>query len=123
MSMSIVLRLGQDFNQGEGCVTQVVGIEGGEPDEAVDAPFGLQVAVGPGAVDLQRHALDAGLFSGREVQDTSRAALGVTPTEIHAHEGLRPVLGLGATGPGVDSDQGSIAVVLSVQGEVEFKAL
>src|SRR6185437_9851210 len=81
-------------------------VEGGDADEAVDAGFSAEEAEGVLAGDGEGGGLDAGFFAGLVVVDFGFESLLLGPAEIHAHEHLGPVLGLGAAGAGVDGDDG-----------------
>src|SRR5690606_1875503 len=79
--------------------------------EPVHALLRLQVAVRILALDLQRHALDARLFARLKVQRRHLETVALRPALIHAHEHLRPVLRLRATGARMDCEQRVAAVI------------
>ena len=62
----------------------------------------LEVAVGVLAGHLDRDGLDARFLAGEQVDHLGLEARALTPAQVHPHEHLGPVLGLGAAGPGVD---------------------
>src|SRR5436309_2280082 len=92
-----------------------------QSNEAMDAAFGLQIAVGVRSSNLDRHALDAGLFAWCLVENIDAESVAFTPTQIHAQEHLRPVLGLGAAGAGVDRHDSRPPVVLATKGQRELQ--
>jgi hypothetical protein len=73
----------------------------------VNAHFCAQVAVGVDPADGERGTIDAG-FVARLIVDHVRAiAAALTPAQVHAHQHLSPVLGLGAARPGMNADDGA----------------
>ena len=82
------------------------GIEGGFPDQAVHAGLGAQPAEGMVAGDVHGRALDAGDLAGRGFDHLGVEAAPLPPAQVHAQEHLRPVLCLGAAGPGLDVEKG-----------------
>jgi hypothetical protein len=89
----------------------------------VDALFGLQVAVGVLPPDLDRDRLDARLFPGEEIQDGHFEPMALRPADIHPHEHLGPVLGLGTARAGVNGQQGIPRVLRSLQHGLELECL
>jgi len=97
------------------------GVEGRDPHQAVDATLGLEIAVGVFAGGGERSALDAGFLARLVVDQLELVAFALHPTGVHAIEHLRPVLGLGPAGAGVDGDDGVLCIVLSVEHQFEAK--
>ena len=76
------------------------------------AALGAKPAVGPAAVDAERHALEAGLLALRLVEDLRGEVVSLGPAEEHAEEHLRPVGRLRPAGTRADRDQRAALVVL-----------
>ena len=77
----------------------VAGVERRLANQPMHAALGLEIAVGKVALDLHRGALDAGLFTGRHVDDRGAVLAPLRPARVHAQQHLGPVLTLGPTGP------------------------
>ena len=86
------------------------------------AILALEVAVGKVALDADGDALDAGFVTVDEVLDGGLVAMALTPSQIHAHEHGCPVLALGASGAGVDLEDGVHLVLVVAQhvAQLEF---
>ncbi len=82
----------------------VTRVEGRDPHQAMDAALPLQVAVGEVALDLHGGALHPRLLPIAHIQDLLAESLPLDPAPVHAEEHRRPVLRLGASGPGIDGD-------------------
>ena len=89
----------------------------------MDAPLGREIAIGVGARDGQRRALDARLFARREVQQLRAVALALGPARVHAQQHLRPVLRLRAAGAGVYGEDGVVAVVRAAEHQPKLQAV
>ena len=98
------------------------GVERRDAHQPVDAGLALEVPVGVVAGDLEGRRLDPGLVAGQQVHDLDLVAAPLRPARVHAEQHLRPVLGLGAAGPGVDRDDGVLPVVLAREhdGQLEL---
>jgi hypothetical protein len=118
-----VVELGIDEDRRKRCVPFAAGVKRGNPHQAMNTALGLHVSIGVLTRGGEGGALDAGFFTGLEVDQFQLEALALNPAGVHAEEYLRPVLGLGAAGPGIDGDDGILAVVLAVQHQLEGKAL
>ena len=114
----IAFDLGQDFDQGEGRVTALLGVERADADKPVHSPLGLEEAVGGTAVHRDRDALDAGFLTLRLVEDLGAEAMALGPAQVHPQEHLGPVGGFGAARAGADRQQGVATVVLATEEEV-----
>ena len=75
------------------------------------AALGAQVPIRIGALDGQRRAADAGLVPRRRLDDLRLVALALGPAEIHAHQHLRPVRGVGPADAGAEREH-RVAVVV-----------
>jgi hypothetical protein len=73
-------------------------------------------------VDDERRPLDPGLVAGEELVDLDVQALALGPPQVHAEQHLRPVLGFGATGTGVDRRDGIVLVVLAGEERRELES-
>ena len=109
-------------HRGETGVALGGGVERRDADQPVHAPFGLQPAVGVGALDLQRCGLDARLFAAGFLKEVDGHAMLLGPARVHAQQHAGPVTGLGAAGAGVDLDEGVIAVGLTGQQRLKLGA-
>ena len=77
--------------------------------------FGFEIAKGVTPYDLERGTFETRFFTRLEVQDFVGIAMRLSPTDIHAQEHMRPILRLGAPGPGVDGQQGIRRIHLPAQ--------
>ena len=104
-----------DVDLGEAGVAARGGVEGGDPDQAVDAALGGEEAVGVLAAGDEGGRLQARLLPRRGLLHLDLEAAPLGPAQVHAQEDLRPVLGVGAAGAGVDGDDGVAGVVLAAE--------
>ena len=116
-----VAGFGQHLDESERRVARVGGVEGRKTHQTMHAAFAPQVAERVRAGDLDRGALDAGLFAGHQVDDVRSEAALLAPAQVHAHEHLRPVLRLRAAGAGVDGDDGVPVVIRARERELELQ--
>ena len=116
----VFLSVGCDVDGGEGGVALFGGVEGGDADEAMDAAFGLEEAVGVFAHDFEGSGADADFVALHVVDDLDFAAVAFGPALVHAEEHVGPVAGFGAAGTGVDGEVGVAAVERAGEEEVEF---
>ena len=123
IDLDFVVHLREDEDAGEGGVAARVGVEGRDADQAVDADFGLQQAVGVLAVDFEGGALDAGAFAFQTVGHHGGKALSLGPSQVHAEQHLGPILALRAAGAGMDGHDGRARVVLAGEEHAGFQAL
>ena len=100
-----------------------VAIERTDAHESVDAAFGLQVAVGVFAGDLEGGPLDAGFVAGLDVEDFGFHAVLLDPALIHAHEHVGPIAGFGAASATVDGEVGIAAVELPAEEAADFELI
>jgi hypothetical protein len=71
----------------------------------VDAGLGAEVAVSVVAADLEGRGLDPGNLALGLLEDLDPEAPALGVLDVHPHQHLRPVLGLGAAGAGLDVDE------------------
>ena len=102
LDLDVVVDLGQDLDQGERRLAPLLRVERADADEPMDAALGAQPAVRPPPIDLDGHALEAGLLALLLVDDLGREAMALGPAQVHAQEHLGPVGRLGAAGAGAD---------------------
>jgi len=100
-----------------------VGVERRFAHQAVDAGLGAQIAVGVFARELDRAVLDAGDFALGLFHQLDAEALLLAVAQVHAFEHARPVLGLGATGAGLDFDEAVVGVHRVAEHATEFELL
>ena len=111
LDLADVLDHRRDLHTGEARLAAVGGVERGQANQAVNALLGAEQPVRVFSLDQERGGLDAGFLARRRLEqlDVEPAPLG--PSHLHAQQHLRPVLGVGAAGPGVDRDQRVARVV------------
>ena len=86
-------------------------IERRDVHETMRAAFGPQVPVRVRALDGERRAADTRLVAGRRVDDLRAIPVTLGPAQVHAHEHLRPVRGVGATDASADREHRVALVV------------
>ncbi len=91
--------------------------------QPVHAAFGLQPAIGVGAVDLDRRRFDAGAFAGALLEPLDLVVVLLGPADIHAQQHLGPVLRLGAAGAGMHFEIAVVAVGLARQQAFDLAPL
>ena len=87
------------------------------------AVLALEQAVGGGALDHHRSALQTGFVAVLIVQHFHGHAVGSGPAVVHPVEHLGPVLRLGAAGTGMEGQDGVAVVVLAVQHGHELQLI
>ena len=102
---------GQDLHLGEGGVAEVVGVVGGQSDEAVNAIFSVEISAGVGAADLQRRSPQSGLVAVGQVHYLEGTFFLLGPAGVHAEKHLGPVVGVGPARAGTDGYDGGPVVV------------
>ncbi len=105
LDVAVILDLGDHLDQGKGGVPTVRLVEGREANQPVHAALRPQPSEGALARDPDGHALVAGLFTRRLVQDLGAHLAPFRPAQVHAQQHVGPVLGVGPAGPGMDADQ------------------
>ena len=104
-----------DVDLGEAGVAARGGVEGGDPDQAVDAALGGEEAVGVLAAGDEGGRLQPRLLPRRGLLHLDLEAAPFGPAQVHPQEDLGPVLGVGPAGAGVDGDDGVAGVVLAAE--------
>ena len=117
-----VLDLGGHLDEDERRVPAMGGVERADPDEAMDAVLALEEAVGPRPRDADGGRLDARLIPHQLLEELDRHRCSSRPAQVHAQEHLRPVLGVGPAGAGVDADQGDVVGVRVAEEQVDLAA-
>ena len=123
--MSILMSsstLGRDEHGGERGVAAVAGIERRLAHQAMHARLGAQPPIGVLAGELHRGALDARDFARARIDHFGSEAARGAPAQVHAQQHLRPVLGFGAAGAGLDVHEGAVRVHLAVEHALELEA-
>ncbi len=113
LDLDILGQFGKDENRGEGCVALGVGVEGRNAHQAMDAHLGAQKTVSVVALNGKGHPLGTGLLAGLVVGDLGTKPLLLAEPQVHAQQHLRPVLGFGPAGAGVDADDAVGLIMLS----------
>ena len=97
--LDVVLDLRQHLHQREGGVAPLLGVEGADAHQPVDAALGAQVAVGAPRPSTLMVALLMPASSPSSWSMISVAeAMPLGPAEVHPEQHLGPVGGLGAAG-------------------------
>ena len=73
--------------------------------------------------DFERRSLDARFLCGLAVKklDVKPPALG--PADVHPEQHLRPILGIGPSGSGIDGDDRVLGIVFSGEEPLQFELL
>ena len=89
----------------------------------MDAALGLQIAVSVAAGAGQRGALDTRLFTIGAFEDVGAVSALLGPAQIHPQEYLRPVLGLGTAGAGMDGHDSRALIIGTTEREPGFEGV
>ena len=116
-----VVDLGRDEDRGETGVAALGRVEGRDADEAMDAGFSTEETEGEVAGDREGGGLDSGLVAVLDFVYLNLEVLALAPADVHAHEHLGPVLGLGAACAGVHDDDGVERVGLFREHSLRFE--
>ena len=111
----VVVDLRIDPDTGEAGVTTGIAVVRADPDQPVDAAFGLQIAIGIVALNKDGRRLDPGLLAGVVVDQFDLHAVALGPAGVHPLQHAGPVLALGAAGAGIDLDIAVVGVGLAGQ--------
>src|SRR5690606_181465 len=87
----------------------------------VHADLGAQPAVGVLALDVHGGALDTRHFAFGQLHDGGVETAMVGPAQVHAQQDIRPVLGLGAAGTGLDVQIRVVGVHLAAEHAAKFQ--
>ena len=110
-----IVQLRHDFQRSKAGLAAGVGVKGRDTHQTVHAVLALEQAVGVGALDHHRSALQAGFVAVLIVQHLHGHAVCLCPLIIHTVQHLGPVLCFGAAGACVEGKDGIAVVVLAVQ--------
>lgn len=77
----------------------------------MDARFGLQEAIDEIAFDFHGSGLQPGFFARLIVDEFGGKALAFYPAIVHTEEHIGPVLRLGASGSGMDGQDGISMII------------
>ena len=123
LHLDVVGQLRHDLHRGKGGLPPGVGVKGGHPHETVDAVFAAQEAVGVLPLDGDGGGLDARLVALFIVEGGALEVVALGPAGVHPEEHLRPVLGLGAAGAGVEGEDGAVGIILPGEQGLEPRLL
>src|SRR5512133_1517537 len=104
-------------------MTLVVGIEWRKPYKPVDTIFSPEIAISIFTVEFKGDGFYSGIVPFEVADFTYRIIVTFTPSYIHTHEHLSPVLAFCAAGAGVDLEYGAHPVFLISQHIAEFEIL
>jgi hypothetical protein len=121
--LDAVVHFGVDEHAAEAGVAARVAVEGRDAYQPVYAGLGTQVAVGVVAADLERAAGDACHLTVGLLQHLHLKTLALAKAHIHAHEHACPILGFGATRPGLDVDEAVVGVHRVAEHAAELELL
>ena len=94
LDVDIVIHFGHDFHQSKGRVPTMGGVEGRQAHQAMNTPFGLQIAIGVAPFHANDDILDSCFFPQRQVEDFGLESSALGPMQVHTLENLGPVLGV-----------------------------
>ena len=98
-------------------------VERRDPNESMNASFGLEVSVGVGAFDFECRGRKAGFLAVLIVSDDDLKSTSLGPAAIHTVEHGGPVAGLGAAGSGLNDDEGVLGIAGRIQEDDQFEGL
>ena len=87
------------------------------------AGFGFELAVGVRARDHKGGAFNSSFFTFQCIHEFGFESFVLRPPLIHSHQHLRPVLGLGSAGSGVDGENGVLGGDVFGKEFAEFGAI
>ena len=116
-----VIDLRRDEHRRERGMAPVPGVERRLPHQPVHAGLGAQPTVGVFPLETYGGALDAGHLSVGHLDQIGLESAPLTPAQVHAEQHPRPVLGLGAAGPGLDVEECVGGVHLAGEHPAEFQ--
>ena len=115
LDLAVVVQLRHDLQRGKAGLPPRVGVKGAHAHQPVHAVFALQIAIGVLALDEDSGGLDARLVAGLIVHQLVGVPVALGPAGVHPVQHLRPVLGLGAAGAGVEGEDGVVGVVFTAE--------
>ena len=98
-------------------------VEGADAHEAVGSLFDRQLSVHVFAVHHKRRGFDARFFGVGHVVNLDLVPFLFCPPHVHAHEHLRPVRGIDATGSGTDIDNSFASIVFPREHGGDFEGI
>jgi hypothetical protein len=123
LDIDIVVDHRIDPDAGEAGVAARGAVIGADADEAVDAAFGLGIAIGVLALDsIVADLMPACSPEWKSISSTF-IAVALGPARVHALEHAGPVLALGAAGAGIDLDIGVVGVGLAGEQRLDLVLL
>src|SRR4029453_13262473 len=96
---NLIVHQGVKLNRRKGGMAALIGVEGGDADQAVDAVFRLEKSVGVFAFDGDRNASVARPVAVGEIDDLRLKTLLLAVPKVHAKQHASPVAGFGAPRP------------------------
>jgi hypothetical protein len=102
-------------------MTPAVRIEWRDPHQPMYSSFSLELAIGEGAIDLERCALDACHVAGLVIYLGNLVSVLFSPHDVHAVEHVGPVLTFRAASTGVDLDHGAELIFLEAEHLFELE--
>ncbi len=85
--------------------------------------FRFEKPVGPITLHQERHALQTGLFALQQIQYLQPVAMPLRPATIHPVQHRHPVLGLSATGTGMQGQNSVVVVILTFQQHLQLQVM
>jgi hypothetical protein len=101
------------------CGALPLALKGRNSHQPVNAALRLEIAKRILAGGGKGDAFDPRLVAGLKIDNTGFEPFCLHPSQVHAEQHLRPVLGLGAAGTGVDGDDGIVPIVVAVQHHIQ----
>ena len=123
LDVRLVLDFGDDFDEGKRGMAPVRLVEGRKADEPVYPALRPKPSEGTLSRNAQGDALVAGFLARRLVEDLGRHLVALRPAQIHPQEHLRPVLGVGPSGAGMDADQRRVLGIGVGEQQIDFLLL
>ena len=106
LHFDIVIQVGVDKNAGETGVPALIGIEGADAHQSVNAVFRFEQAVGILAADFHRCTFNPSLFGGKLVNQVGRETSTLGIAQIHPQQHGSPIGCFGTARAGVNLQNG-----------------
>ena len=119
VDLGLGLDLRGRIDEREGGLTAFLEIERRDPHEAMGPPLVLQVPVGVVAIDRERRALEARLFTRRALEDLGAESAPLGPAQVHPYEHLGPIGRVRAAHAGADGEERRPLVVRAAELRLE----